>query len=140
MSHHEAFTHAAFQRHLNEHRLMAARETSSGKLYLPPRPLCPESRSTDMTWDVMSGRGTLLAFSVVHIVPTAMQEAGYSRKNPYCVGVVELEEGPRISGQILGVDVSHPESIEVGTKVEVKFVDRGEGDERKTFLAFETVS
>jgi uncharacterized OB-fold protein len=92
-----------------------------------------------MTWNAMSGKGKLIAFSVVHIVPTAMQEAGYGRGNPYCVGVVELDEGPRISGQILGVDVGNPESIAVGTHVEAKFIDRGEGDDRKTFLAFEAV-
>ena len=57
----------------------------------------------------MSGEGKLLAFTTVHIAPTAMIEAGYDRKNPYCTGIVQLDEGPAISAQILGVDPTKPE-------------------------------
>ena len=65
-----------------------------------------------------------------------MLEAGYSRKNPYCVGIVRTVEGPMISAFIQGVDVSHPESIKVGTPMVADFVERGEGEAKKTFLAF----
>jgi uncharacterized OB-fold protein len=66
-----------------------------------------------------------------------MIEAGYGRDNPYCSGIVKLNEGPSISAQILGVDVSQPEQIAIGAPLSPVFVKRGEGDESKYFLAFE---
>ncbi|NJN93330.1 MAG: OB-fold domain-containing protein [Anaerolineales bacterium] len=66
-----------------------------------------------------------------------MIEAGYNRNNPYCAGIVELDEGPKVSAQIIGVDVAHPETIKIGTPVKVAFVERGQEDKRRTYLAFE---
>lgn len=131
------FTVAAFSSFLNEHRLMASIDTKSDAIFLPPRPLNPANFSTEMEWKELSGKGVLEGYTIVYIAPTAMLEAGYSRKNPYCVGVVKTEEGPMISALILGVDPLQPESIRIGTPLKVKFIDRGEGDSQKTFLAFE---
>ena len=61
-------------------------------------------------WEELGGRGKLVAFTTIHIAPTAMIEAGYSRDNPYCTGIVRLAEGPAISAQILGVDPTKPEA------------------------------
>ena len=92
-----------------------------------------------MEWVELSGEGRLAAYTAVHIGPTSMLEAGYDRQNPYVSGVVELGEGPKISAQILGVDGANPATIAIGTPLRVAFVDRGEGEERRTFLAFEVV-
>jgi len=116
---------------------MGSRCTSCGALHLPPRALCPACYGGEMEWQEMSGQGKLVAFTAVYIAPTAMIEAGYGRDNPYCAGIVELEEGPAISAQILGVDPTKPEEIEIGMPLRVAFVRRGAGDEQHTFLAFE---
>jgi len=133
------FTHTAFNSYLNEHRLMGTRNLKDGSMYCPPRPIDPENHSTDMEWTEFKGTGKLEGFTIVYIGSTAMIAAGYDRKNPYCVGVVRLDEGPMISGQILGVDVFHPESIEIGIPVKAAYVDRGEGETKKSSLAFEPV-
>jgi len=65
-----------------------------------------------------------------------MAEAGYSSKNPYCVGVVELSEGPRVSAQILDVDVHHPENIKIGLSLEMTTLTRVENEQEIPFLAF----
>jgi len=85
----------------------------------------------------LTGRGTLLAFTIVYVGTSAMVSAGYNRQNPYCVGVVQLAEGAKISAQILGVDVLHPEQIQIGMPLKATFIERGEGEAKKTFLAFE---
>jgi uncharacterized OB-fold protein len=90
-----------------------------------------------MEWVEMESSGVLLAFTTIHIAPTAMIEAGYGKDNPYCTGIVQLAEGPAISAQILGLDPRLPAQIAVGTQVRVAFVERGEGDKRRTHLAFE---
>ena len=46
-----------------------------------------------------------------------MIDKGYGRDNPYCSGIVTLEEGPRIGGVIRGVDASNPGSIKTGVDV-----------------------
>ena len=91
-----------------------------------------------MAWESLSGRGTLVAFTTIHIAPTAMVEAGYGRDNPYCTGIVKLDEGPSISAQILGVDSKQPEQIAIGTQVEVIFVEGAE-TEPPTHLIFANI-
>lgn len=136
----QEITAAAFDRQLDEHELMGTRCRSCSTLHLPPRPLCPACYGAEMEWVEMSGRGKLLAFTAVHIAPTAMIEAGYGRNNPYCTGIVQLEEGPAISAQIVGVDPARPEEIEIGMPVKLAFVQDGEGEEEHIRLAFEPES
>jgi uncharacterized OB-fold protein len=131
------FIGTSFYQFLDENRLMGSRCRSCGALHLPPRALCPACYGEEMDWEEMSGGGKLLAFTTVHIAPTAMIEAGYDRKNPYCTGIVQLDEGPAISAQIIGVDPTKPEEIEIGTPVQVAFVRRGEEEAQRTYLAFE---
>ena len=90
-----------------------------------------------MAWEEMRGQGKLIAFTTIHIAPTVMIEAGYDRKNPYCVGIIQLEEGPAISAQIVGIDPSKPGEIKIGIPLQVTYVERGEGKEKRTYLAFE---
>ena len=132
-----SFTHAAFNQALAEKKLIGSKCSTCGKIHLPLKPVCPDCHSDKMEIINLSGRGKLSAFSVIYIAPTAMLQAGYDRKNPYCSGVVQLEEGPSICGQILGVDVLKPESIQVGSPVHVTFIERGEGEAKKTFLGFQ---
>jgi len=131
------FTSASFYKFLGEHKLMGSRCSSCGALHVPPRPICTDCHGEEMEWEMMGGDGTLLAFTTIHIAPTAMIEAGYRRDNPYCAGIVKLDEGPAISAQILKVDASQPDSIAIGTRLHVAFVQRGEDELQRTFLAFQ---
>lgn len=128
---------AQFVQALNAHKLVGSRSRSTGELFVPPHPISPTNFDTDMELIELSGRGTLAAFTIVYIGTAAMIAAGYDRKNPYCVGVVDLAEGAKISAQIVGVDVKHPEQIKIGTPLQATFIERGEGDAKKTVLAFE---
>ena len=121
---------------LNQHKLLGSREQSSGRVFLPPRMLDPETLAADMEWVEFSGKGKLAAFTIIYVGSSAMISAGYDRKNPYCVGIVETEEGPKISAQIVDVDLSKPENLQIGMALEVVFIDRGEGEAKKTFLGF----
>ncbi len=116
---------------------MGTRSRATGKVYVPPRPLDPETHNSDMEWVALSGKGTLAAFTAVFIGPTAMVEAGYDRKNPYMSGVVQLAEGPMISAQILGLDAAHPDVAMIGAPLSATFIQRGEGEAARTYLAFQ---
>lgn len=129
------FTSTAFYAYLDQQKLMGVRCQSCHTLHLPPRPHCPYCHSDAMEWIEFSGRGKLVAFTHIYIAPTHMLEAGYGRDKPYCAGIVQLEEGPSISAQILGVDASQPDRVAVGTPLKAAFVHRGEN--QHLFLAFE---
>jgi len=133
------FSREEFQKYLNDHKLMGTTCKNCGETFLPPRPICAKCGSNEMEWIPVSEKGTLTAFTIVYIAPTAMINAGYGRDNPYCSGIVSLENGLSISAQILGMDVTHPENIRVGIPLKVSFLERGEDESKKTFLAFEPV-
>src|SRR6266545_2635944 len=95
------FNHTSFTQFLGEQRLMAARCTACGEVILPPRAICPRCYGSDMEWVELSGEGRLAGFTIIYVGLPAMAERGYSRKNPYCAGVVHLAEGPAITAQIV---------------------------------------
>lgn len=131
------FTSSAYFQYLNEKKLMGTRDVKTLEVFLPPRPVNPVTYSTDMEWVELKGDGILMAYTIVYIAPTAMIQAGFDRKNPYCAGIVRMSEGPMISAQILGVDVTHPESIKIGMSLKAAYITRGEGEAQRVFLAFE---
>jgi len=89
-----------------------------------------------MEWVEIKGKGRLATFTCIAIGPPFMIEEGYDRKHPYVCGVVDLEEGVRVVARIEGFDGTRPETIEIGARVEVDFLHRGEGQSAMTFLAF----
>ena len=65
-----------------------------------------------------------------------MGEKGYGRDNPCCSGIVTLEEGPRISAHILGVDGNNPQDIKTDMAV---MIDLEDIDPEHPSLAFRPV-
>ena len=82
----------------------------------------------------MSGKGRLAAFTCIAIGPPSMVEEGYDRNHPYCTGVIELDEGPRMVARIDGVDAQNPETIKIGTSLMMKYLKRTADQE--TVLVF----
>ncbi len=130
------FSAAAFNQFIAEHKLMATQCTKCKGVYAPPRAICPNCHSEEMAWVETSGKGKLAGFTVIYSGPTFMVEQGFDRKNPYISGIVELEEGTNISARILGVDPMKPNEIKIDTSLSVDFVEFGEGEAKKTYLAF----
>jgi uncharacterized OB-fold protein len=130
------FTDFSYEQYLNEERLMGSICRKCGKLFVPPRPICVRCYDPEMKWVEMTGKGRLVAFTCITVCPPFMMEQGYNRDNPYCLGVVELEEGARVDGRIEGVDPRRPEAIEVGMPLAVTFLHRAVGDTTRTSLAF----
>lgn len=130
------FTAASFTQYLNEKKLMGSHCTACDKDFLPPRAICPKCYGDQLKWIEFNGKAKLAAFTSIYIAPTAMIEAGYGRDNPYLAGIVELDEGVKISAQILGLDACKAEEVKIGAPLKVEFVERGEGDAKKTALAF----
>jgi uncharacterized OB-fold protein len=95
--------------------------------------MCSECRSFDVVWHPFSGRATLSTFTCISVVPDYWGKKGYGRNNPYCTGIVTLEEGPRISARITGVDGSNPQAIRTGMTLSLDLEDL---DPERPSLAF----
>jgi len=113
--------------------LRVQRCSACGTRRVPPRPMCHACGSTDVEWELLSGRGRVWSFAVPHppLLPA------YAAVAPYNVVVVEAEEDPaiRFVGNLVGsadgpLNEIDPESIEIGEPVTVVFsspVDDGLG-------------
>lgn len=113
-----AFTAASFKAYLTrEKKLMGVRCRACGTLSPEPRPMCHACQSREMEWYEFSGKARLSAFTCISIVPVSMSKKGYGRDNPYCTGIVTLEEGPRFSALIIGVDAANPQDIKTGMEM-----------------------
>lgn len=117
----------------DEKKLMGIRCRSCSHLSSTPRPMCPSCHSKDVEWHEFSGKARLSTFTCISIVSVAMGKRGYGRDNPCCTGIVTLEEGPRVSAQILGVDGNNPQSIKTGMAL---VLDPEEIDPEDPALAF----
>jgi uncharacterized protein len=133
------FTAAAFNQYLSEHKLMTVKCAKCGGMYMPPRAICPKCHGEEIEWVEANGKGKLAGFTVIYSGPTFMVEQGFDKKNPYVSGIVELEEGMFISARITGLDMSKPEEIKIGTPLTVDFVEFGEEEAKKTYLAFKAL-
>ena len=130
------FSDGSYEQFLNEEKIMGCRCKKCQALYLPPRPICIKCNGGEMEWVEMKGKGKLAAFTCIAIGPPSMTKEGYDRQHPYVSGVVELEEGVKVVARIEGVDGSKPETIKIGTPLQVEFLHRGEGSNLTTFLTF----
>ena len=130
------FNDVSYEQFLNEEKLMGSRCKVCGALFAPPRPICIKCFASDMDWVEMQGKGKLCAFTFIAIAPPLMMEEGYGRNHPYCLGVIELEEGVRVVARIEHVDTKKPEDIKLGMPLAVKFLHRDEAENVRTFLAF----
>lgn len=76
-----------------------------------PQPACPYCGATNLPYTELSGQGTVHTFSVVHrtFLP------GFH--TPYVIAWIDLTEGARAFGNILGP----PDEVRVGAAVEVFF-------------------
>ncbi len=104
---------------IKKHELSIQRCQSCGLRLHPPRTMCPRCLNTDMGWEPSSGRG------VVHSwVNFVYDRAGYPGiKCPYVVAVVELDEGVRLTTNIVEMD---PADVYIGMPVEPVFTDVNE--------------
>jgi uncharacterized OB-fold protein len=79
-----------------------------------PRPRCPKCFSDQLSWEPVSGRGTLYSYTTVYRASTrSFADA------PYVLAIVQLDEGPRMTTNM----VAPPDQLKVGMPVTVFFDD-----------------
>jgi hypothetical protein len=102
-----------------DHRLALPKCEDCGQFWFPPSATCPHCLSTNFSFQNVSGRGKVFSFVTFHRV----YRPAFAQDVPYVVALVELEEGPRLLTNILGI--SH-EDVRCEMPVEVVFDDYDE--------------
>jgi len=105
---------APFLAAAKERRLVVQRCDGCGALRFPPRELCNRCLSTSASWVDVSGRGEIFSFNVMHQV----YHPAFAREVPYAVIVVKLDEGPKMTSNLVDCPV---DQIRIGMPVEVVF-------------------
>ncbi len=95
-------------------QLVVQKCESCGELRFPPRPLCVHCLSPQATWIPVSGRGEVYSFNIMHQV----YHPGFAPEIPYAVVVIKLEEGAKMTSNLIGIK---PHEIRCGMPVEVVF-------------------
>jgi uncharacterized OB-fold protein len=98
---------------LAQGELRVQRCNSCSKAVFYPRALCPHCFSSQLSWIVASGKGTIYSYTVAH------QAFGpFAADVPFIVIIAELEEGVRMMSRLLDAP---RERVMVGAAVKVTF-------------------
>lgn len=97
-----------------EGRLVVQRCTGCGALRFPPREACSTCLAPEATWQQVSGRGEVFSYNVMHQI----YHPGFATEVPYAVVIVKLEEGPKITSNLVGCSA---DQVVIGMPVEAVF-------------------
>ena len=97
--------------------------------FLPPKPICATCNNDNLNNVEFGGKGVIIGFTEVAVVPSTMSKAGFGADNPYWTCIISIEEGGNIPAVLdltgchdstkpfIGMDVE----IEFGCKNEIYF-------------------
>ena len=103
-----------WRRYRERYRLLGTKCDNCGKIFFPLRTICPNCRREGRPQSLsFSGKGKVYAFTIIHVPPE-----GFESFIPYAVGLIQLDEGPKVTSQIVDCN---PEDIYIGMPVEFCF-------------------
>jgi len=140
-------TTAPFWDALAQHRIVIQYSPSTESYVFYPRVRAPRTLADDLEWREISGMGTLYSFTVARR-PVGLH---FADAVPQLLAIVEWDEGPRFSTELVNVDLggsarldggeaklgpSHkPRDLVVGMRVQPVFCDYPDHD--VTMLRYE---
>lgn len=98
------------------YRMIGSRCKICKTTYYPPRTVCPKCKEARYKGDPVmereqfSGKGYVRSYTKIHVGPPDFQN-----QTPYTMAIIKMDEGPRITGQIIDCAA---EEVEIGMRVE----------------------
>lgn len=108
----------------SRYNLIGTKCGSCGKVDFPPRAICPvcgRKSLGKMERFRLGGGGKVVTYTVIHDAP-----AQFEMQKPYVVAIVEMDEGVRLTSQIIDVE---PAEVTIGFRVRATFRKLGEEGE-----------
>ncbi|UCC40507.1 MAG: Zn-ribbon domain-containing OB-fold protein [Candidatus Aminicenantes bacterium] len=95
------------------YRLEANKCKGCGGVYFPPRLICPECKNRELEPTKLADRGKIISFTIIRVPPHQFVDQA-----PFAVGIVELDDGVKLTGQIVDCDF---EDMKIGQRVRIEF-------------------
>jgi uncharacterized OB-fold protein len=93
------------------YRLEGRKCSACGNLSFPPRLVCTKCKSRQTEPYEFKGKGTLYSYTIIYQAPDR-----FDQEAPYIVGLVDLEEGVRITAQLTDIQ---KEQLKIGMNLEM---------------------
>lgn len=103
----------AWREYPRRYRYEAAVCKKCGKWFFPPRLVCDVCKSEEFEIRAMRRTGKILAHTVIRVPAKA-----YADQAPFAVAVVEMDDGPRLTAQVVDYQAGQ---LSVGQKVKLEF-------------------
>ncbi len=105
------------------YRLIGSQCTNCDQKFFPKRDFCPTCRRKGKCEEFQfSGKGTVVSFTEVFTAPE-----GYNLYVPYFLAIIQLDEGPLITAQLIDVE---RDEVKIGLRIRTVFRKvREEGEE-----------
>ena len=103
------------------YRLEAQKCKKCGKVLFPPRMICPECKGREFDDTKLAEMGKILTYTIIRVPPHQFVDQA-----PFAVGIAELDDGVKLTGQIVDCDF---EDMKIGQRVRIEFrkiYDEGE--------------
>jgi len=86
------------------------------RIYFPPRESCPYCRRKsmgNMKEIKLGSKGKVVTYTIIYVAPEP-----FERQAPYPIAIIELDEGPRVTAQIVDCEL---EDVKIGMRVQSTF-------------------
>jgi uncharacterized protein len=103
---------------LENQRFMGTTCSACGRVYTPPRPLCPDCLKIT-EWVELSGKGTLETYSVMHF-PNGVNADVNALEMPMVLAYVLMDGSSTLFPHLLKCD---PEQVKAGMRVQVAYAE-----------------
>ena len=100
-----------------KHELWIQKCVDCDTAFFYPRMICPDCLEDKIEWFKTSGKGFLYTYMINHRPPP-----GFEDEAPYAIALVQLDEGPRMMTNIVGIE-NTPENLVLDMPLEVVFED-----------------
>ncbi len=111
-----------WRKQVNRYNLIGTHCKECDEYYYPPRNLCPTCRRDgELESYKFNGEGEIVTYTIIH---TAAE--GFEHQTPYALAIIKLDEGPRLTSQIIG----KPEEMKIGMRVKSVFRKLGQDSDR----------
>ena len=100
-----------------KHELWIQKCVDCDTAFFYPRMICPDCLEDKIEWFKTSGKGFLYTYMINHRPPP-----GFEDEAPYAIAIEQLDEGPRMMTNIVGIE-NTPENLVLDMPLEVVFED-----------------
>lgn len=95
------------------YRLEAKKCKKCGIVLFPPRLICPECKNREFEDTKLAERGKILTYTIIRVAPQQFVDQA-----PFAVGIVELDDGVKLTGQVVDCDFK---DLKIGQRVRIEF-------------------